>query len=210
MDDDPLTEWRDILLGGFDLDDDEVLDDVTLDVTASSLRGLATYAQQLDSDDEESVPAVAAYLGETLMRAGGGCWAWIDELPLVRLDDALGLAPVRPVQLVEEADRSFEAVHAEWAAAAARVAAERPGWPPAREETDLDLLDDPTQTPSPGGLLPESRRWPAVPGSTFPLSREMWMELHDCGVRRGAHRQCGRTVPGSLTALTPHRDGVRR
>lgn len=67
-----------------------MLDDVTLDVTASPLRGLATYAQQLDFDDEESVPAVAAYLGETLMRAGGGCWAWIDELPLVRLDDGSG------------------------------------------------------------------------------------------------------------------------
>lgn len=144
MDDDPLTEWRDMLLARyFDLDDEELLDDVTLDFTAASLRGLETYAQQLDFDDEESVLAVAAYLGETLMRAGGGCWAWIDELPLVRPDDTLGLAPIRPVQLVEEAgDRSFESVHAEWAAAAARVAAERPGWRPVKEETDLDLLDD--------------------------------------------------------------------
>jgi hypothetical protein len=56
------------------------------------------------------VDSAMAYLGEALMRVGGGRWAWDDDpasptadLPIVLFDDALGLPPMSPLQLMVQA-----------------------------------------------------------------------------------------------------------
>ncbi|MDP9795321.1 hypothetical protein J2S43_003833 [Catenuloplanes nepalensis] len=133
-----LAEWRDDLMAGYLTLTDEVPDDALLNFEAASLPVVA--ALVLDPGfDEELIPAVAAYLGETLLRTAGGRWEW-DEAPLAVPGDGLGLEPVAPMTLIDQVRDAGDAspltsVHEEWAAAVAGAGAR-----PEKEETDLDWV----------------------------------------------------------------------
>ncbi|MDQ3475409.1 MAG: hypothetical protein M3492_03460 [Actinomycetota bacterium] len=56
--------------------------------------------------------AAISYIGEALLRLGGGSWVWNEDpasvsydLPLARPDDELDLSPVSPMHLLVEAVR---------------------------------------------------------------------------------------------------------
>ncbi|MFD6141372.1 hypothetical protein [Promicromonospora sp. NPDC060271] len=91
------------------------------------------------------VDGLVAYVGETLMRAAGGRWTWADDAdtPLVSADPELGLAPVAPRSLLEDAvgartgDRLVRALD-RWARAVADHQARTPGWRPDKERTMAD------------------------------------------------------------------------
>lgn len=143
-----LTDWLYDLIGNYLTLTDEVPRDDILDFSAGSLTviGELLLERYDDSDlirdpDDVFVPAVAAYLGETLLRAAGGHWDWPDDEPLVLPGDGLGLDPVAPIALIEqvvaEADVSpLSSVREQWAAAVARAARFREATP-----ESLDLVE---------------------------------------------------------------------
>jgi hypothetical protein len=111
------------------------------------------------AEERAFLNGVVAYLGETLMRVAGGRWGWIpgddpegfpDGVPLVEPDPTLGLAPVSPVHLVEEAVRRgggelFGTRCRAWRRAVQERRRVQPSWTPHRERTMLDPLPDPPQ-----------------------------------------------------------------
>lgn len=135
-------------------------DDVELDYSAASLDGLEQVV--LDrfgvpddaafADERGLTFGVAAYLGEALLRVAGGVWDWAasddpvgfpDGVPIVRADPELGLPPVSPVALIQEAvsaedGRRFTTLHGEWQQAVENARRARPGWTPHKEPTILD------------------------------------------------------------------------
>ncbi|MBF6302809.1 hypothetical protein IU459_35545 [Nocardia amamiensis] len=148
-----LTDWLYDLIGHYLTLTDEVPRDGILDFSAGSLTVIGELLLERydddsdiirdpddrDPDDEfEFVPAVAAYLGETLLRAAGGRWDWLDDEPLVVPGDGLGLDPVAPIALIEQvvAEREVSPLTSVWEGWAAAVA--RAGGRPAKEPTDLD------------------------------------------------------------------------
>ncbi len=110
--------------------------------------------------------AYAAYLGETLMRVGGGRWVEVGGEPGVTADPALGLLPVVPVELMEDPEAATRA-YDEWAAAVAVKSAAEPGWRP-------------TMVPAPGfgdaavTETPELDRWLAAQEADFPAWVARW------------------------------------
>jgi len=110
--------------------------------------------------------AYAAYLGETLLRVGGGQWAEVGGEPGVTADPALGLPPVVPRELVDDPDAATRA-YDEWAAAVAAKTAAEPGWRP-------------TMVPTPGFAdaavtgTPEFDRWLAAQEADFPAWVKRW------------------------------------
>lgn len=83
--------------------------------------------------------AVAGYLGEALMRVGGGHWEVTDAGPVVHFDPALELPPLAVLDLVT---RSV-ATHAEITRTVADFKARNPEWSPTKEHTPaVDWIDD--------------------------------------------------------------------
>ncbi|MBS2547102.1 hypothetical protein KGQ19_09485 [Catenulispora sp. NL8] len=86
--------------------------------------------------------SAAAYLGEALMRVGGGRWVWDEDpagpagsRPVVRFDDALGLPPMSPLQLMARARDAgtgtvFRAALADLQETVGGYQASHPGWTP--------------------------------------------------------------------------------
>ena len=117
--------------------------DDPLDGSAESLR-LAEEAL-LDRVPAEGLAyVVGGYLGEALLDAGGGSWAWdeVSDLPVVRLDPALGWT-IEPMRVVLDAvARRSGTVCADLLAQVAAAVGEHrrddPGWQPTR--TDRSLL----------------------------------------------------------------------
>lgn len=117
-------------------------DDFPFDYSASSLGELERIL--LAEAPERYTPLVesaAAYVGEALLRAGGGEWAWddVDDLPVVRLDKVLDLSPIAPMRLVLMALRTrggteFTAAHE----AVRRAAGHHPDWQPRTPERPPD------------------------------------------------------------------------
>jgi len=95
------------------------------------------------------------YLGEALLRTGGGSWAWNDDpesssydLPLVRPDGELEFRQISPLDLIAAAARTrssieFVSVHAALERAVADRKAVEPSWNPTKELTPGvdDILD---------------------------------------------------------------------
>jgi hypothetical protein len=109
-------------LGGLE----RVLD---IDFSRRSLVDLERIAGENDDND-----AFAAYLGETLLRVGGGRWTDVEGAFAVTADPALRLAPAVPAELIDEPGLPT-GTYDEWAAAAAAHRASDPGWAPAMEPT---------------------------------------------------------------------------
>jgi hypothetical protein len=131
---------------------------LAVDFSRESLVALERLAAAAESD------AYAAYLGETLLRVGGGRWAEVDGRPGVTADPALGLAPVVPADLLEAAGAATR-TYDEWAVAA-RAAAE-PGWRPVMEPTPGFGAAAVAETP-------ELERWFAERAADFPAWVARW------------------------------------
>ncbi len=122
------------------LEDWELPDDFPFDYSRASLDVLeAIVLERFDGGDPVSADAVISYLGEALLRVGGGSWVWDDDpasasydLPLARPDEGLDLPRVSPMHLLVEAVRrrsgdQFARVHAALEEAAADRTARVPG-----------------------------------------------------------------------------------
>jgi hypothetical protein len=99
-----------------------------VDFSRRSLADLERVAHRINDN------AAAAYLGETLLRVGGGRWVERDGVFAVTADPALDLPAVVPGDLIEE-DGEPTATYDEWAAAVAERRATDPDWEPVVEYT---------------------------------------------------------------------------
>lgn len=158
-----LEEWRESLnpvlerLRAFELSAD-----FPFNYSAESLDRLETVllerfpADAAPARDVGFVESVMGYLGEALLRAGGGRWAWDRDpaspsydQPVIHPDEALGRAALAPLQLVINAVRSrtgaaFSDSHAALTAAVAEHRKWQPSWSPTKEHTPgVDELDVP-------------------------------------------------------------------
>ncbi|WP_114560357.1 hypothetical protein [Desertihabitans aurantiacus] len=132
------------------LRDVELPDDFPFDFTTDSVAELdrSTAGQR---EDEADVLALGAYLGEVLLRIGGGGWRWDDrDGPVVALDSRLGLEPVPVVRLVREglpAGRPLGAVVEPVEQGVAQQRRDEPDWRPRAEQPpavdDLRVADLP-------------------------------------------------------------------
>ncbi|QDP96998.1 hypothetical protein FOE78_14670 [Microlunatus elymi] len=137
-----LQEWLDQLPPRLDGLSDFVLPaDVGLDFSPESLPRVEQ-ALLIDPALADSADPIAGYLGETLMRIAGGGWRWDDVAgrPVVITDQALGLAPISPYELIMNAlDRKSGTVFADTAAELERAVADRRAhdrkWQPEKEHT---------------------------------------------------------------------------
>jgi hypothetical protein len=123
--------------------------DFPFDFTPASLARLEAIA--LDRFPRGTAPATpagsflesaTAYIGEALLRAGGGDWDWDDEsdLPVVRLDDILELPPISPLRLLTGAMGRRTGNELTEAYARVAVAIDRhPGWTPPKEPEPAPL-----------------------------------------------------------------------
>ncbi|BFU45173.1 hypothetical protein [Krasilnikovia sp. MM14-A1004] len=131
---DALEEWREGIQPVLArLEAFEVPPGFPLDFSADSLARLERLLRD-GPPGESLVESATAYVGEALLRVGGGRWDWADGQPVVRPDEALGRAPIPPRDLVVRAD----GIAAAWAGLAAAVEAHRaahPGWSPVKEPT---------------------------------------------------------------------------
>jgi hypothetical protein len=131
------------------LSDEDLPRDLPLDHTAESLRRLESVLLEtfpnrlalLHAADGELVLGLAAYLGDTLIRAGRGSWAPDPDgdPALVRPAPALDLPAVSPFRLIADAverrdGRRFVSVFEQWA----RAAASTPEAAPPRRPSKLD------------------------------------------------------------------------
>ncbi|MEC3919288.1 hypothetical protein [Nocardia sp. CDC160] len=133
-----LTELEAVLLDGFDT--------------------WTAVANDIDDNPQGFIVRAAGYLGETLMRAGGGAWIWdkLSAQPLASFDPALRLSPIAPlVVLAQAADRgtgrvltdSLETVRA----AVTQYQHQHPDWSPVKQATPA-LDPDPDFPPDLGTL----------------------------------------------------------
>jgi hypothetical protein len=131
-------------------------------------------SEELASPDERGfVEGTVAYLGETLLRVGGGRWVWDkqptgfpDGLPAVRFDSGVDIAPVTPLILLHESvrrqrgdefTRAYDAVERK----VTERRADNPGWTPAKIPTPaVDHVE-----PSPSAILDA---WLADREAAFP------------------------------------------
>ncbi|WP_405102350.1 hypothetical protein [Micromonospora sp. NBC_01412] len=139
----PLEDWLEGMqprLTG--LLDFELSEGDAWDYSAASLARLEAEMLSRFVPTPDFLERVSGYLGEALLTAGGGRWAWDPGrgLPLVLPDEALALPPVCPADLVERAlaaadggefGRAYRALEL---AVVERRAAE-PGWEPHKEPT---------------------------------------------------------------------------
>jgi hypothetical protein len=131
-----------------------------INFSRESLADLAVGAFE-DEVDDESGAQVAAYLGETLMRIGGGRWIEIDNRPAVLADPALDLPAVVPATLIPaRTEHEFTDLYDRWAEAAAARRKIEPGWIPVKE-------------PTPGLGDPE----PEIPSATL----DAWLAQREVG-----------------------------
>lgn len=135
---------------------------------------LATQLPDFDPSDRSAfdsglADSAVAYLGEALMRVGGGRWAPDGDpagptgrRPVVRFDNALGLPPVSPLRLmVRAADAGtgteFRDALVEVQEAVAEYQAAHPGWMPTKDHgpgVDAFAVDElPPSDPWLGGWL---------------------------------------------------------
>jgi hypothetical protein len=110
--------------------------------------------------------AAIAYIGESLLRTGGGQWDWDAEadVPLVRPDEALKLPSISPLRLIIAAagrrtGTELAGAHAELAAAVDEHAAAHPGWSPTKVPTPgVDEVGEPAASPWLAAWLAERER----------------------------------------------------
>ena len=128
-----------------DLHDAKGLAGFPFDYTPASLDPLARFVlQQIAPDHVDAgdplIDGLVAYLGETLMRIGGGRWVWAGGRAVVRFDDGLGVPSVAPLSVLattaeQHSGKQLIKVYAEVAAAVAARQTVDPSWEPAKLAT---------------------------------------------------------------------------
>ena len=168
-----LSDWREGMHPRLArLQDFELPEDFPFDYSPTSLDRLEAIllerfgtTEELTRDDARGfVEAATGYVGEVLLRAGGGSWAWEEAsvtvpygLPLVRFDDGLGLQAVSPLRLIIQSvrlrtSREFARVHHGLEEAVDARKAEDPSWAPTKELTPG--IDEQLElTPPPASLV---------------------------------------------------------
>jgi len=143
------------------LEDFELPDDFPFDYSRASLDWLEVIIQERFHDSQAVtadnpqgfVDAAMGYIGEALLRVGGGSWVWDDDpasasygLPLARPDGEIDLPPVSPLHLVIESVRrrtgsEFARVHAALEEVVTDRKAQNSSWSPTKEPTPgVDIL----------------------------------------------------------------------
>ena len=111
----------------------QLMDEAVGFVTDSSAVSLAALQGELESLDDEERLGAAAYLGESLLAAGGGEWAWDEAArqPIVVPGPSLGVPAVAPIDEIDDAsgetDGRLATLLRAWAAAAGAGARTAPG-----------------------------------------------------------------------------------
>ena len=185
----PLDWWLDRINLLIDMMGDVDLGGaIALDYSAASLSALEAAARDRLADPAEALyddqlsftASLVAYLGEALMRVGGGRWDWVADVAasdewlaehrwridsagepnasgfaIIRPDPATGLEPLSPTHLVLHALASDEGpvwafVYEHWKQAVQEYAAAHSGWTPTKERT---LADGLFTAPPPSAVL---------------------------------------------------------
>jgi hypothetical protein len=164
-------------------------EELTFDFSGDSLGTWEAYLRYLfDTPEEMAAPAkrwlvegMIAYLGETLLRVGGGGWREAGRpdrvfrgLPVIEADGALALPLVSPADLAVEVVRDRRAgllagVCGEWRQAVGAYRAAHPGWAPTKRRTPGLDPADPAAVDADAGWL---RDWLAARAAAFPGWRE--------------------------------------
>ncbi|MGH3737106.1 MAG: hypothetical protein ACRDT6_16050 [Micromonosporaceae bacterium] len=173
-----LYFWIDQIPDAFDrLRDDHLPEEIQLDYTIESLSYLETGLVDYTLDGERALPSgfcddAMAYLGEVLLTIGGGAWGWdtaaslgeLDGEPVVCPDEALGLAALAPLLLIEQAltertGQVFSNTATRLAEAVAALREQRPGWEPVKQHTHgVDPLPEEPRHPWLAGWLAKRER----------------------------------------------------
>ncbi|GGW39554.1 hypothetical protein [Streptomyces xantholiticus] len=140
---DPLEDWLEGMqprLAG--LVDFEWPDGSPTDCSPASLARLEAELVARIEPGADFMERVAGYLGEALLSAAGGCWAWDERrgLPVVLPDPELSLSAVCPAELVEQARQhrdgdEFGRSCRDLERAVAEKQAAAPGWTPSKQPT---------------------------------------------------------------------------
>ena len=142
----PTLTWReDVQYKLAGLHDSKAFAGFPFDYSPASLDPLARFVlQQVAPDHVDAgdplIDGLVAYVGETLMRIGGGRWVWSAGRAVVRFDDGLGVPSVAPLSVLvttaeQHSARQLIKVYAEVAAAVAARQTVDPSWEPAKLET---------------------------------------------------------------------------
>lgn len=106
----------------------------------------AALAEQVTSEDTGLVDSALAYVGEALLRVAGGRWEWdaATRLPVLRFDEALGLADLEPLQLLIDARKTASGVelrktHESLQKKVAEYQASHPTWVPTKPSEPAEL-----------------------------------------------------------------------
>ncbi|MEY9859875.1 hypothetical protein ABH935_005509 [Catenulispora sp. GAS73] len=183
-----LADWLEMLSPVLDRLAFFVPQDFARDFSVSSLDALEAVltAPNQAAGDTGLVESAMAYLGEALMRVGGGRWTWDDDPenppfkgPVILLDDALGLPPLSPLQVMVDARLTgtrteFRKVHDRLRTAVAEYQDSHPGWTPTKEHSSgvdpVGLAELPPPDPWLTGWLAgreaDFPRWAAECGGT--------------------------------------------
>jgi hypothetical protein len=162
---DPLDAWLHDVAARIDFVREFHEDELSFDFSGDSLEEWDRYlrylfdtpAQLAARDKRWLVEGMIAYVGETLLRLGGGGWREADRpnralrgLPVIEADGALGLPAVSPADLAVEVVRDrreglLPGVHQEWQRAVTAYQAAHPGWTPTKRHTPGLDPEDPTE-----------------------------------------------------------------
>lgn len=108
---------------------------IPLDFTPASLSRL----EAMVAESPHLALAAAGYLGEALMRVGGGHWEMTDAGPVVHFDPALELPPLAVLDLVTQAVDAHDGI----TRTVADFKVRNPEWSPKKEHTPaVDWIDD--------------------------------------------------------------------
>jgi hypothetical protein len=146
-----LDQWTDALPYLLDhLRDRYLPDDFRLDYNYASLAPVERVvldrypagAVRPTAGGEDFVRSVMAFLGEVLLRTGGGRWIF-HEVPLIAPDEALELPPISPLQLISDAVTTrtgevFTDAYDELQEAVEELQEQDPSWEPTKEYTTSD------------------------------------------------------------------------
>jgi hypothetical protein len=186
---DPVDAWLGVIAARIDFVREFHEEELAFDFSGDSLGAWEAYLRYLfDTPGELAAPAkrwlvegMIAYIGETLLRIGGGGWRaaerpdWVfGGLPVIEADAALALPVVSPADLALEVVRDrrdglLAGVGGEWQRAVAAHRAAHPGWAPAKRRTPGLDPADPAAVDADAGWL---REWLAAREAAFPAWRE--------------------------------------
>jgi hypothetical protein len=140
-----LTWREDVQYKLADLHDSKAFAGFPFDYTPASFDPLARFVlQQIAPEHVDAgdplIDGLVAYVGETLMRVGGGRWVWSGGRAVVRFDDGLGVPSVAPLSVLvttaeQHSNRQLIKVYAEVAAAVAARQTVDPSWEPEKLAT---------------------------------------------------------------------------